>query len=195
MYRSMFHRRAFASVGPVAHLLGAEAVHLEYPTQVVFESVTLGVNDGRPHRHCGTKRRRQVQPAAAADRSAATRLGPGHPPQRIAGQRAEPGRHPGPRPQRRLDTGRRSARASVGRRPAGPRRGRRSGLRYRLGCNDFHPQRRPTTPGAAGPAADRRMGRHRPGRAHQPPRHRRHHLAGRASATTLDRATPAACWW
>jgi ABC transport system ATP-binding/permease protein len=37
---------ASASVGPVAHLLGAEAVHLEYPTQVVFDSVTLGVNDG-----------------------------------------------------------------------------------------------------------------------------------------------------
>ena len=33
-------------VGPVAHLLGAEAVHLEYPTQVVFESVTVGVSDG-----------------------------------------------------------------------------------------------------------------------------------------------------
>jgi len=30
----------------VAHLLGAEAVHLEYPTQVVFGSITLGVNDG-----------------------------------------------------------------------------------------------------------------------------------------------------
>ncbi len=30
----------------MAHLLGAEAVHLEYPTKVVFESVTLGVNDG-----------------------------------------------------------------------------------------------------------------------------------------------------
>ncbi|MFZ1177755.1 MAG: ABC-F family ATP-binding cassette domain-containing protein [Mycobacterium sp.] len=30
----------------MAHLLGAEAAHLEYPTQVVFESVTLGVNDG-----------------------------------------------------------------------------------------------------------------------------------------------------
>jgi ABC transport system ATP-binding/permease protein len=30
----------------VAHLLGAEGIHLEYPTQVVFESVTLGVNDG-----------------------------------------------------------------------------------------------------------------------------------------------------
>lgn len=30
----------------MAHLLGAEAVHLEYPTQVVFESITLGVNDG-----------------------------------------------------------------------------------------------------------------------------------------------------
>lgn len=35
-----------ATVGPVAHLLGAEAVHLEYPTQVVFESISLGVNDG-----------------------------------------------------------------------------------------------------------------------------------------------------
>jgi ABC transport system ATP-binding/permease protein len=30
----------------MAHLLGAEAVHLEYPTQMVFRSVTLGVNDG-----------------------------------------------------------------------------------------------------------------------------------------------------
>jgi ABC transport system ATP-binding/permease protein len=30
----------------VAHLLGAEAVHLEYPTRVVFESISLGVNDG-----------------------------------------------------------------------------------------------------------------------------------------------------
>ncbi|BBZ44368.1 ABC-F family ATP-binding cassette domain-containing protein [Mycobacterium parmense] len=30
----------------MAHLMGAEAVHLEYPNQVVFESVTLGVNDG-----------------------------------------------------------------------------------------------------------------------------------------------------
>jgi ATP-binding cassette subfamily F protein uup len=30
----------------VAHLLGAENVHLEYPTRVVFESVSLGVSDG-----------------------------------------------------------------------------------------------------------------------------------------------------
>jgi ATP-binding cassette subfamily F protein uup len=30
----------------VAHLIGAEAVHLEYPTQVVFEALSLGVNDG-----------------------------------------------------------------------------------------------------------------------------------------------------
>jgi ABC transport system ATP-binding/permease protein len=30
----------------VAHLLGAEAVHLEYPTQVVFGSLTVGVSDG-----------------------------------------------------------------------------------------------------------------------------------------------------
>ena len=30
----------------MAHLLGAEAVHLEYSTQVVFESVTVGVSEG-----------------------------------------------------------------------------------------------------------------------------------------------------
>ena len=30
----------------MAHLLGAEAVHLEYPNQVVFESVTIGLGDG-----------------------------------------------------------------------------------------------------------------------------------------------------
>ena len=39
------HRRR-ARVKPVAHLLGAEAVHLEYPNQVVFESMTVGVSDG-----------------------------------------------------------------------------------------------------------------------------------------------------
>ncbi|GAA2232836.1 ABC-F family ATP-binding cassette domain-containing protein [Rarobacter faecitabidus] len=30
----------------MAHLLGAEGLHLEYPTRVVFDSVTLGINDG-----------------------------------------------------------------------------------------------------------------------------------------------------
>ena len=30
----------------MAHLLGAEALHLEYPTQAVFDSVTVGVNEG-----------------------------------------------------------------------------------------------------------------------------------------------------
>lgn len=30
----------------VAHLLGAEALHLEFPTRVVFESVTIGINEG-----------------------------------------------------------------------------------------------------------------------------------------------------
>ena len=39
-------RRWLSNNCPMAHLLGAEAVRLEYPTQLVFESVTLGVNDG-----------------------------------------------------------------------------------------------------------------------------------------------------
>lgn len=31
---------------PMAHLLGAEALHLEYPTKVVFDGVTLGIDQG-----------------------------------------------------------------------------------------------------------------------------------------------------
>ncbi len=30
----------------MAHLLGAESLHLEYPTKVVFDAVTIGVNEG-----------------------------------------------------------------------------------------------------------------------------------------------------
>ena len=30
----------------MAHLLGAEGIHLEYPTRIVFGSVTIGVNAG-----------------------------------------------------------------------------------------------------------------------------------------------------
>jgi len=30
----------------VAHLLGGEGLGLKYPTQVVFDGVTVGVNDG-----------------------------------------------------------------------------------------------------------------------------------------------------
>lgn len=30
----------------MAHLLGAESLHLEYPTRVIFDSVTVGLNDG-----------------------------------------------------------------------------------------------------------------------------------------------------
>ena len=30
----------------MAHLLGAEALHLEFPTKIVFDSVSLGVNEG-----------------------------------------------------------------------------------------------------------------------------------------------------
>ena len=30
----------------MAHLLGGESLHLEFPTKVVFDSVTVGVSDG-----------------------------------------------------------------------------------------------------------------------------------------------------
>src|ERR1700712_1442578 len=31
---------------PMAHLLGAESLHLEYPTRVIFDKVTIGLNEG-----------------------------------------------------------------------------------------------------------------------------------------------------
>jgi ATP-binding cassette subfamily F protein uup len=31
----------------VAHLLGAESLHLEYPTRIIFDSVTIGVDEGQ----------------------------------------------------------------------------------------------------------------------------------------------------
>ena len=33
-------------LGHVAHLLGAEALHLEYPTRVIFDSLTIGLDEG-----------------------------------------------------------------------------------------------------------------------------------------------------
>jgi ABC transport system ATP-binding/permease protein len=41
-----FVRHAPRTLEGMAHLLGAEALHLEYPTKVVFDSVSLGVNEG-----------------------------------------------------------------------------------------------------------------------------------------------------
>ncbi len=34
------------TLGGMAHLLGAEALHLEYPTTVVFDAISLGVDEG-----------------------------------------------------------------------------------------------------------------------------------------------------
>src|SRR6195952_2634921 len=31
---------------PMAHLLGAESLHLEYPTRVIFDKVTIGLDEG-----------------------------------------------------------------------------------------------------------------------------------------------------
>ena len=158
-------------------------------------SLTLGVNDGARIGIVGPQRRRQVQPAGPADRRAAAQLRPRHPAQRIAGRRTEPGGHPRPGPHRRLDTGRRPSRTPVGRRRPSPRCGRRAGVRHRLGCNGFHAQRRPAATCAAGQAAGGRMGRDRARRAHQPPRHRGHHLAGRPPTTTLGAQHAAGCCW
>lgn len=46
LHRKLWQATLPGSLDPVAHLLGAEAVHLAYPNQVVFESVSLGIDDG-----------------------------------------------------------------------------------------------------------------------------------------------------
>ena len=38
--------RPAAKVVRVAHLLGAESLHLEYPTRVIFDKLTIGLNEG-----------------------------------------------------------------------------------------------------------------------------------------------------
>src|SRR5690606_31966239 len=40
------HLSALYAGRDMAHLLGAEALHLEFPTRVVFDSVSLGVDEG-----------------------------------------------------------------------------------------------------------------------------------------------------
>lgn len=37
---------AAGTMGTMAHLLGAEALHLEFPTRIVLDSVTVGINEG-----------------------------------------------------------------------------------------------------------------------------------------------------
>lgn len=63
----------------MAHLLGAEAVHLAYPTQVVFEAVTLGVNDGARIGIVGRNGDGKSSLAGPAHRSTAAGLRSGHP--------------------------------------------------------------------------------------------------------------------
>ena len=103
----------------MAHLLGAEAVHLEYPTQVVFESLTLGVNDGARIGIVGRNGDGKSSLLGLLTGRAAAGLRPGHPAQRLRVGAAEPGGHPRPAPHGRLDAGRRPGRTPVGRRRRG----------------------------------------------------------------------------
>ena len=85
-------------VGRVAHLLGAEALHLEYPTQVVFDSVTVGVNEGDRIGIVGRNGDGKSSLLGLLAGRIAARFRPGDAPRRRAGRRARPGRHPRRRP-------------------------------------------------------------------------------------------------
>lgn len=86
----------------MAHLLGAEAVHLAYPTQVVFEAVTLGVNDGARIGIVG--RNGDGKSSLLGLLTGQLRPDSGRVTRR-SGLRvnAQPNRHPRPQPHRRLD--------------------------------------------------------------------------------------------
>ena len=66
----------------MAHLLGAESLHLEYPTKVVFDSVTLGLNEGDRIGVVGRNGDGKSTPARAARRPAAARRRARHAPRR-----------------------------------------------------------------------------------------------------------------
>ncbi len=134
----------------MAHLLGAEALHLEFPTKVVFDSVTLGLNEGDRVGIVGRNGDGKSSLLRHARRAAAARLRAGHRPRRGDGGRARPGRRPRRRAHGRARGRRRHARARVGGRR--PRRGRdpRPAGRRPVGRAGRHAQRRPAPPGRAG---------------------------------------------
>ena len=85
----------------MAHLLGAEALHLEFPTKVVFDGVSLGIDEGDRIGIVG----RNGDGKSSLLAMLAGRLEPGRRardgPRRRARRRARPGRHARRRPHRR----------------------------------------------------------------------------------------------
>ena len=161
----------------MAHLLGAEALHLEFPTKVVFDSVTLGLNEGDRVGIVG----RNGDGKSSLLAMLAGRLQPnsgrvtvrGGVTVGVLGQAdalddalTVEGAVVGDTPEHVL--GRRRPRAGRDPRPAG---------RRPLGRAGRHAQRRPAAPGRAGRAAHRGVGRPAARRADQPPRRRGDHLA------------------
>ena len=94
----------------MAHLLGAEALHLEYPTRVVFDGVTLGLDEGDRIGIVGRNGDGKSSLLAMLAGQHPARSGPRHPPRRRAHRRARPGRT-------RCPTTRRSRELIVGDRP------------------------------------------------------------------------------
>jgi hypothetical protein len=188
--------RRRARVKPVAHLLGAEAVHLEYPNQG-----RLRVGDASGS---ATATASASWDATATASPACWACSPARCVRTSDGSRSAAACGSAALSQAdTLDPHSTVGWTLVGDRPdhewAGEPRIRDvvDGLVADIAwdATDRHAQRWPAATGAAGRAAGRRLGCHRAGRADQPPRHPGHHLAGRPLASALGRATPADCCW
>ncbi len=79
----------------MAHLLGAEALHLEYPTRVVFDAVTLGVDEGDRIGIVGRNGDGKSSLLGLLAGRIEPGCRPGDPPRRRPDGRARPVRHPG----------------------------------------------------------------------------------------------------
>ena len=146
-----------------------------------------GRERGRPHRHRRAQRRRQVLAARRALGRARARCRPcsqdglGH--RRHAGTERPSGRRGHGHPRHRGGP----PRIRVGGRCAHPRHPGRARGRPRPRSTRRQPVRRAAPPRRPRACADRQVGCAHDGRAHQPPRHRRHPLARRAPQAPLAR--------
>ena len=165
----------------MAHLLGAESLHLEYPTRVVFDSVTIGLDEGQRIGVVGRNGDGKSSLLRLLVRQARTRRRPGHEAQGHHPRHAGPGRRTPRRPRRFPSHRRRPRRARVGRGRAGSRRHRGPRRRHPVERDGRRAEWWPASPGRARGTPGGRLGHPVSRRTDQPSRRRGHRLAGRAS--------------
>ena len=167
----------------MAFLLGCEKVRVEFPTKTVFDNVSLGIDEGDRIGIVG--RNGDGKSTLLSLLSGALEPDEGRVVRNGSVRVGLLGQTDGLHDREALPRGRRP-RIRVGRRRAHPRHPGRPRFRHPVGGGDRHALGRAAPPRRPGAAAHRRLGRARPGRAHQPSGHPRDLVAGGAPQETLE---------